>query len=138
MLQRKKCSNQKIKEDKSGLKFNSHQNPSVQVLILKFGSSGPISPSPIVHCSEGAPKWSLELKPSRARGGIEIRNVIPEKKIIKNCWVGKDLKSSSLPVQSRKLLVRSALTAMEMQSAKMTTNREDITSFHTCGGSNMP
>ena len=40
-----------------------------------------------------------------------------------------------MPVQSRKLLVRSALTAMEMQSAKMTTNREDITSFHTCGGS---
>ena len=92
----------------------------------------------VVHCSERAPKWSLELKPSRARGGIEIRNVKPEKKIIKNCWAGKHLKSSSLPVHIRKLFVRLALTAMEMQSAKMMTNREDITSFHTCGGSKMP
>ena len=59
-------------------------------------------------------------------------------KIIKNCWAGKHLKSSSLPVHIRKLLVRLALTAMEMQSAKMMTNREEITSFHTCGGNKMP
>ena len=85
----------------------------------------------IVHCSEGAPKWSLEPKPSRARGCVEIRHIIPGKTIAK-FWVGKHLKSSSLPAQRRKLLVLSALTAMETQSAKMMRNREDINSFHTC------
>ena len=33
----------------------------------------------VVHCSEGAPKWSLEPKPSRARGCVEIRHIIPGK-----------------------------------------------------------
>ena len=90
----------------------------------------------VVHCSEGAPKWSLEPKPSRARGCVEIRHIIPGKTIAK-FWVGKHLKSSSLPAQRRKLLVLSALTAMETQSAKMMRNREDINSFHTCRGGNM-
>ena len=48
-LQQKECSNKKIEENKSCLEFNSYGNPSVQVLILKFGSSGPISMSPNVQ-----------------------------------------------------------------------------------------
>ena len=45
--QQKECSNQKIEENKSGLEFNFLlKSTSAQVLILKFGSSGPISPSP--------------------------------------------------------------------------------------------
>ena len=36
------CSNPKSEENKSCLEFSFHENPSVQVLILRFGSSGPI------------------------------------------------------------------------------------------------
>ena len=85
-------------------------------IALKGLQSGPLNPSPVGP-------------------GVAQKSVTSYLgKTIANIWVGKHLKSSSLPAQSRKLLVLSALTAMETQSAKMMRNREDINSFHTCGG----
>ena len=40
----------------------SNHNPGVQVLILKFGSSGPISLSPIGHVGQSEKRLGCELR----------------------------------------------------------------------------